>query len=99
MPDIKFDTIKKNAKEIFNNIADRESCFALLVSIDNKQSWWTNLKEMKEAGYQLIDRWDVRQVRKLIELFPGAVPKTYRTKSITVYMADNENCDWMVSFS
>lgn len=64
---------------------------------DGKDSAWNQvLLRAREAGLQLIDNWDVRQVGKLIELFPGCVPAKYRAKQLTCYMADNENCDWMV---
>lgn len=50
----------------------------------------------REEGIKLIDRWDVRGVGRLIDLFPKAVPASYRDKQLSCYMADNANSDWMV---
>lgn len=59
-------------------------------------AWNQVVLRAREAGLELIDNWDVRQVGKLIELFPESVPAKYRGKPLTCYMADNEDCDWMV---
>lgn len=56
----------------------------------------STLSEVKAKGLGIISDWDVRNVRKLIELFPESVPAKYRGKQLTCYMADNEDCDWMV---
>lgn len=70
---------------------------ALSAKQDSKGSAWNRVVlRAREAGLQLIDGWDVRQVGKLIELFPTAVPARMRNKPLTCYMADNEDCDWMV---
>ena len=59
-------------------------------------AWYQVVLRAREAGLELIDSWDVRMVGKLIELFPECVPERYRGKQLTCYMADNEDCDWMV---
>ena len=59
-------------------------------------AWYQVVLRAREAGLQLIEKWDIRQVGKLIELFPDCVPKKYRGKKLVCFMADNENCDWMV---
>lgn len=53
------------------------------------------LKAREEASI-IIDRWDVRCVAQLIEAFPGIVANKYQQASIHIFMADNENGDWMV---
>lgn len=64
---------------------------------DAKGSAWNRVVlRAREAGLELIENWDVRQVRKLIELFPECVPAKFRGKQLTCFMADNEDCDWMV---
>lgn len=64
---------------------------------DDKDSAWNQMVlRAREAGLKLINDWDVRMVGKLIELFPGCVPRQYVGKQLTCYVADNENCDWMV---
>lgn len=52
----------------------------------------------REDAIKLIDRWDIREVAKLVDLFPDALPKTLHRAAIQCYEADNENADWMVSF-
>lgn len=63
---------------------------------ENSDAWNQMVLRAREAGLQLIDNWDVREVGKLIELFPASVPAKYRANHLTCYMADNEGCDWMV---
>lgn len=52
----------------------------------------------REEAIKLIDRWDIREVAKLVDLFPDTIPKTLRRAAISCYEADNENADWMVLF-
>lgn len=58
--------------------------------------WSQLVLRAREEGLDLIDRWDVRRVNKLIELFPEAVPAKYRNTRLNVYMADDEEGTWMV---
>lgn len=55
-------------------------------------------REWMEEAVKVIERWDVRQIRKLIELFPYCIPKHLHGQKICAEMADNENCDWLVYF-
>lgn len=59
-------------------------------------SWSQLVLKAREEGLDLIARWDVRRVGKLIELFPEAVPARLRGVPLTAYMADDEDCSWMV---
>lgn len=52
----------------------------------------------REEAIKLIDGWDVRRVSALVDLFPAIVPKKYQAASLSCYMADNDDADWMVSF-
>lgn len=65
----------------------------------NGNEWERMVLKAREAGRDLINNWDVRKVKTLIDLFPGCVAKQYRNAEITVYMADNEDCDLMVDFN
>lgn len=73
---------------------------ALAASANNGQyfdgAWSQLVLRAREEGLDLIDRWDVRRVNKLIEIFPEAVPAKYRNTRLTVYMADDEEGTWMV---
>ena len=76
--------------------AHRTDWLAQSAKRDQPDQWGQMVLRAREAGLQLIDNWDVRMVGKLIELFPESVPARYRGKQLTCYMADNEDCDWMV---
>lgn len=52
----------------------------------------------REEAVEIIHRWDVRRVAKLIDLFPDIVPQKLRKATLSCYMADTEDCDWMVCF-
>lgn len=58
--------------------------------------WSAMVLRARQAGLKLIDNWDVRQVGKLIELFPACVPKRYHGKKLTCYLADCKRSDWIV---
>ena len=60
--------------------------------------WQKMLLKAREEGVKIIDDWDVRVVGRLIDLFPECIAKQYRNAAVTCYMADNEDCDWMVEF-
>ena len=59
-------------------------------------AWSQLVLRAREEGLDLINRWDVRRVNKLIKLFPEAVPAKYRGTQLVAYMADDEDCTWMV---
>ena len=61
-----------------------------------KRNWHQVLLRAREAGLSIIDKWDVREVVALINLFPDAVPASYKGKELMLYIKDNENSDWMV---
>lgn len=51
----------------------------------------------REEALDIIDRWDVREVHKLIDLFPGIVPAALQNAQASCFMADNDSADWMVA--
>lgn len=55
------------------------------------------LNKVLERGAALIRNWDVRNVGKLVQLFPTAAPSSWRGKHLQAYIADNESSDWMVT--
>lgn len=55
------------------------------------------LAQVKDRGITLIEHWDVRNVAKLLQLFPSVAPESWKGKPLQAYMADNENGDWMVA--
>jgi hypothetical protein len=66
---------------------------------DLAAEWYQVVLRAREAGLELIQRWDVRQAGRLIELFPGCAPAGFRGKPLSAYLADNENSDWMVGLA
>lgn len=67
------------------------------VKSDSEDLEWSHVSsQARQAGTDLIKRWDVQQVGRLIELFPDAVPAKYRRQRLKCYTADNDAGDWMV---
>lgn len=111
MYEIKFNTLKSKAKNIIfsypfaksssNELtAEPITAFqALVVSINNNISWRDNLKEMQDEACNIIDRWDIRRVSTLIQLFPVIIPKKYLNRPIFFYQANNKNHDWKIFIS
>lgn len=50
----------------------------------------------REEGCKLIDRWDVRSVASLIDLFPETIPKMYLKAGLTAEC--DEDGEWVITF-
>jgi len=59
-------------------------------------AWSQVVLQAREAGLALIENWDVRQVGRLIELFPDAVPARYRGKPLQAFQEDSDDSPWIV---
>jgi hypothetical protein len=96
---IKWDALKNKAKDMaVGNIPycfEKMAPYALIEGIiDNSFNWKQNVTILRNKVIQIIDNWDIRRVKTLIDLFPGIVSTSNRNRHITCYMDDN----WMVSF-
>jgi hypothetical protein len=79
--------------------AEKLALSALFMDIENHTyNWRKNAEKLREAAINIIEHWDIRRVKALIDLFPCCVPKYCLSKVPVCYMADNENADWMVEF-
>lgn len=77
--------------------ASKDDWLAISAQSDGKLSAFNRVVlKAREAGLELIDKWDVRQAGKLIELFPESVPAKYRNQPLVCSMADTDDCDWIV---
>jgi len=68
-------------------------------NVSLREQWAGNLLELADEVYDRIMRWDVRQAGKLLELFPGYVPKNKQGQPFRVELVDNEagtDCDWVL---
>jgi hypothetical protein len=58
----------------------------------------------REQGLDIVEKWDVRKVSKLVEAFPNIVPVRFRDLSSAKVAADlvdndaGDDCDWVVYF-
>ena len=110
--EMKFETIKRKAVQEFHNRvsqtclgSDGAPFMALLAQCEEfslpggrkPRLAPAILKEWEDYGVSLINEWDVRNVGHLIECFPSCVPAHWKDRKLRAYMADNENCDWMVA--
>lgn len=99
----KFETLKKKAKEQVG-VGRANGCFfpqekdflVLLPAIEERIDPRTLLDRWYREADKIIDRWDIRKVKKLIELFPGIVRKECLNREITCEIDDAEN--WLVNF-
>lgn len=55
----------------------------------------STLAQIKARGAEIIKNWDARNVGRLISIFPVAAPSLLG-RALQVYMADTDNCDWIV---
>ena len=63
---------------------------ALIAGIgDGTYDWKRNSREMREAVIRVIEKWDIRRAKALIDLFPGIVPKRCAGKVPECFMAED----------
>lgn len=63
----------------------------------SRAAWCQVLLRAREAGFKIIDQWDVRRVGKLIELIPECAPPKMRNKLLTCYLDDaGGDSEWVV---
>lgn len=63
---------------------------------DGSFDWKKNLEEMRNQAIQLIEKWDIRRVKTLIELFPTIV--SVKDGNRMPFVDIDEKGDWVVSF-
>ena|ERR1039457_6625761 len=102
--EIKWDTLKSKAIAIA--VGNKEYVeiwkagpYALLAGVgDGTFDWRKNAIEMRKEVIRIIERWDVRRAKALIDLFPGIVPKRCWGRVPVCFIADTEKAHWMVGF-
>lgn len=105
MPEIKFETLKRNAvREFYNKVGgnnqgliglgDTAPFLALVEQVQTGKPARDILESWTDYGVRLIESWDVRCSRKLIELFPSCAPKSWQGKQLSA--GYNDNGDWVV---
>jgi hypothetical protein len=60
--------------------------------------WRKNAEELRNKAIKVIEHWDIRRAKALIDLFPDCVPKYCLGKVPECYVADNDKAEWMVCF-
>lgn len=100
---MKWESLKRNAVLIAvgneSYIYEKLAPYALLAGLgDAKCDWKRHAIELRNEAIRIIENWDIRRAKALIDLFPGVVPKYCVSKVPVCFMADNENADWMVEF-
>lgn len=84
-----------NVPSVYEKLAP----YALLMGVASGDfGWRKNAEILRDETIKIIENWDIRRAKALIDLFPGVVPKYCLNKVPSCYMADNENMDWMVEF-
>jgi len=104
---IKWEAMKKKAKEQFWNKTDPYRCSplpsAFLAQLEAvlgmpKRKPREVLKEWRDIGTEIIDKWDVRYCMKLAKCFEGCLPKNVSVNSVPLLDQD-ENGEWLVIFN
>jgi hypothetical protein len=101
---LKYETIKKKAILELRSRHDDAAMMmpvifeALLPAVANRQDPRQVSAEWMAAAVKIIERWDVRCVAKLIELFPSCIPRHLHGKAISATLDDTEMSDWIIRF-
>lgn len=95
---LRFDTLKSRAqKALFERRGQAVEVVMHLGSHADPRllaNWRQESLSLVEQGQRLIERWDVRKVGKLIELFPEIAPPHWRQRPLVAEYGDNG--DWIV---
>lgn len=101
--EIKFETLKRRAKEIINTGNRINPGDALLIAINENRmnnktgyDWRNTFNDIKIEACKIVDKWDVRMVGNLISLFPSIIPEKYQGSIPRCEL--NANCDWIIIF-
>ena len=71
----KWNTIKLHAKQRAT-VDNMGPVYAVMEAVSRgSTNWRGTLVELQETVWDVIDKWDIRRMRALCELFPGIVPK------------------------
>lgn len=102
---LSFNTLKNRAKKeflqkaqahkgmpVFENIA----FLALAAATGSNQKPKEIFDEWINYGLNIIDHWDVRGVKQLIQLYPNIVPKKNRKHIYSAYQ--NDQNVWMIEY-
>jgi hypothetical protein len=68
----------------------------LFDAIAEKRPVRASRQDLANKCYEVVMDWDVRMVGRLREIFPKYFPASLKKGKLVAYMADNEDCDWMV---
>lgn len=104
MKSMKFETIKLKAQQEFCRRTGAEgfqmgmpTTFLALIAAVGESPQRTPraiLKDWQDYGIKLISNWDIRRVKKLIELFPSCAPQYFNHVPLECDMDDEG--DWAV---
>jgi hypothetical protein len=97
---VKWEKVKNNVKariefQRFNGFPNTRDFLALLPAIKLGRDYKALLDEWYDKAIQIVDSWDVRMAKKLIELFPDCV----RGKFTSIAVDMDENLDWILILS
>ncbi|MFH0989870.1 MAG: hypothetical protein V1799_07635 [bacterium] len=101
--EIKYERLKQ---KVIDNINGRKSYgfiqdadfLCMLPAIEARRHPLELRDEWYDKACEVVRQWDIRRVRKLIELFPFVVPEKYRQSPIEVD-DNNEKAEWIVYFA
>jgi hypothetical protein len=99
---MKYETIKKKAIEELRTQIEVGSGWpsdklfmALMPAVEMRRKPRELLEEWTAEAVKMIEKWDIRQVGKLVELFPSCIPKRFHGLPMVAEMADT---GWVVMF-
>ena len=95
---IKWETLKNNAKKSLSQFpycVENFGSYAVMASLSNSK-WKENLSELEKKAFNIINKWDIRLAKKLIDFFPNIVDKKYRNKIPNCFIGDDG--EWWVFF-
>jgi hypothetical protein len=102
---MKWETIKKKAIEQLCSQIELGSGWpsdklfmVLLPAVELRRKPRELLAEWTAEAVKIIERWDIRMVGKLIELFPNCINKQYKGLPMRCEIEDKEDGEWVVCF-
>ena len=92
MKPVKWETVKLRACRDANLRGYGPEIAAVMEAVAcGTLDWRGKYKELQELVWKRIQAWDIRQARKLRELFPSCLPANCRFEAF-----ENEKGEWML---
>jgi len=100
----KWENLKLKACQRLSEYSNNQiALYGLLQSLEQNltgmdlKSWRNNSRDIREKAWNIIENWDIRKAKTLINLFPAIIAYKYRNE--TPICDYNDNGSWCLIYN